>query len=84
MLKRALLHKYVGTAEHSLSLVLPVIDCAVPHLPHNSLTSFTRSYEPISRMHQVIAFERPSLSPDLISDTVSFTSGNKSQSKGHF
>lgn len=69
---------------NSFSRVSTVIDCTVPHLPHNYLKPFTRSYETISRIYHVIAFDRPSLSPDLISENVSSNSGNKSLSNGHF
>ena len=61
-----------------------MIDRTAPHLPHNSPKPFTTSCETISRKHQVTAFERPSLSPDLISEIVSFNSGHKSQWNGHF
>jgi hypothetical protein len=57
------------------------------HCPTSSTQSpkpFTTSYETISRKHQVTAFERPSLSPDLISEIVSFNSRYKSQWNGHF
>lgn len=59
-------------------------DRTAPQLPHNSPKPFTISYKTISREHQVTAFERPSLSPDLISEIVSFNSGYKSQWNGHF
>jgi len=55
-----------------------------PHLPDNSPKPFMTSYQTISRKHQVIAFERPSLSSDLISEIVSFNSGYKSRWNGHF
>ena len=77
-------HNYIGNVGHSFSRVLDVIDRTAPHLPHNSPKPFTTSYETIPRKHQVTAFERPSLSPDLISEIVSFNSGYKSQWNGHF
>jgi hypothetical protein len=76
-------HSYIENVGYSFSRVLAMIDRAAPHLPHNSPKPFTTSYKTISTKHQVTAFERPSLSPDLISENVSFSSGYKSRWNGH-